>query len=273
MTGISPDKIPPGVDLSKPSAARVYDWYLGGGHHWEIDREFGRKAMTILPNIKEVALFNRAFLTRAVRYGLGHGVAQFLDVGAGIPTVGNVHEIAQSANPDARVVYADNEPVAVSHGQLILGGNERASVIRADLHEPDGLLGHPECRRLLDFDRPVMVIMAAVLHFVGPDDDPVGLLRRYIDALAPGSYLVLSHMTSDGAPPEMAAHAERFRASYDGTTNPLFLRDRAEFAGWFDGLTLIEPGIVYTPEWRPDYPQDRYPEPARSLGLAGVGLK
>lgn len=271
MVATSPDRCPPGVDLTRASVARVYDWFLGGGHHWAIDREFGRRAQAILPTVKTVARLNRGFVTRAVRYAAEHGVRQYLDLGAGIPSIGTVHEIAHTVDPTARVVYADHDAVAVSHGQLAPAGATPVATIYADLRDPASVLDHPVTRRLLDFSEPIMVIMTAVLHFVGPDDRPDDLVGRYRDVLCPGSYLALSHMTTDGADPEIAERAEQLRAGYRDTANPLFLRDRTEFSSWFTGLTLVEPGVVHTAEWRPEHPAVRVAAPAQSLGLCGLG--
>ena len=262
------DWLPADVDLERPNAARVYDVYLGGAHNFAVDREFARRAKELLPDVDVVARMNRTYLQRVVRELSRAGVDQFLDLGSGIPTVGNVHEIAQGINPDAKVVYVDNEPVAVSHSALILEGNERAAVVQADIRRPSEVLDAEETRRLLDFDRPVAVIMCTILHFISDGDDPMGVVAAYRDALAPGSYLAISHGTTDNRPDLQA-----FGEAYRDTPNPVTLRPRDQVARFFDGFELIEPGLVFTPQWRPESPADVGDEPERSGVYAGVARK
>ena len=259
---------PPGVDLNRPNAARVYDVYLGGAHNFEVDREFARQAKKLLPDVDVVARMNRRFLQRVVRELANAGIDQFLDLGSGIPTVGNVHEIAQEINPGARVVYVDNEKVAVAHSQLILEHNDSASVVDADMREPGLVLDDPETKRLLDFDRPTAVIMCTILHFISDGDDPYRIVAAYRDALATGSYLAISHGTTDNRPDLQA-----FGDSYQRTANPVTLRPRAKVERFFEGFELIEPGLVFTPQWRPESPSDVGDEPERSGVYAGVGRK
>ncbi|WP_229795368.1 SAM-dependent methyltransferase, partial [Saccharothrix coeruleofusca] len=215
------------------------------------------------PGMAGAARANRSFLRRAVRYLLAQGIDQFLDLGSGIPTVGNVHEIADQA----RVVYVDVEPVAVAHSTALLQGNPRALAVQADLRDPASVLEHPQVRELLDFERPIGVLMVAVLHFVQDADDPAGAVARYREALAPGSYLVISHGSLEGVQVEGHADTARVQDVYKRTDSPLVLRSRAEVVPFFDGWDLVEPGVVMLPEWHPDG-DDGY-----ISALVGVGRK
>jgi hypothetical protein len=261
---------PTGVDVEIPSAARIYDYALGGAHNFAADRAAADALFRAMPEGQGqlVARSNRAFLQRAVRYCCAQGVAQFLDLGSGIPTVGNVHEVAQQVDPASRVVYVDNEPIAVEHTLDLLGGAPNAAVVQADLRDPDAVLGAPETRRLLDFDRPVAVMMVAVLHYVSVDDDVAGIVRRYVSALAPGSFFVVSHTTEDPRPEVAAA----IKAVFDATATPVTHRTREEVAALFDGLELVEPGVVWTPQWRPtDDGEPLHDHPEWSVTFAAVG--
>jgi hypothetical protein len=177
-----PSWVPAEVDLSRPSAARVYDYYLGGSHNLEVDRRMAREAISLWPDLPAIMQSNRAFLRRSVRYLAGQGITQFLDIGSGIPTVGNVHEAAQQADPRARVVYVDSDPVAVAHSRAILAGDEHTAVVHADLREPETFLEDPTARATLDLDQPIAVLMVAVLHFVSDEDDPFGAVARAVGA-------------------------------------------------------------------------------------------
>lgn len=261
-----PEWAPGEIDLDRPSAARVYDYFLGGSHNVAADRELARQAIATWPELPQIMHANRAFLRRAVRYCVEQGVRQFLDIGSGIPTVGNVHEVAQQAAPESKVVYVDMDPVAVAHSRAILAGNPRAAVVQADLRTPDRVLGDPDVRALLDFDQPVAVLLVALLHFVPEADDPVALVARLTETLAQGSFLVISHATGDGQP-ERAAEIE---ALYRRTTTPITMRSRDEVAALFGRAELVEPGLVFLPEWRPDSPEDVDDHPERFAGLAGV---
>ncbi|PRX43894.1 S-adenosyl methyltransferase [Prauserella shujinwangii] len=267
---------PSGVDTERPSAARVYDWYLGGNQNWAVDREFGRRIERTFPPIKELATQNRRFLGRLVRAALDAGIRQFLDLGSGVPTVGNVHEIVRGHLPEgehASVVYVDYEPVAVAHATVILerdGATDWAGIVQADLRDPAAVLDHAETRRLLDFAEPVCVLMIAVLHFVGDDEDPTGLVRRYRERLAPGSWLAISHMTGELATGEQAEQLRRFVDMYRGTSNPIWLRDRGELEPLYGGWPLVEPGFVHPADWRPDVELNGLQLRARPFGWCGV---
>jgi hypothetical protein len=269
----SPWDEPVGVDTTKPNAARMYDWYLGGGHNFEVDREFGRRVEAIWPNIKPVAKHNRAFMQRVVRDSIEAGIRQFIDIGSGVPTVGNVHEITSEADPVARVVYVDYEPVAFAAGQVLLEeqkAGHRATVIQEDLREPEAILNHPETRRLINFDEPVCLLTVALFHFISEADRPKEILARYREALAPGSRLALTHIACDEADPEERDRVLNFCAAYKDTSNPLYSRDKAEVTAFFDGWDLLEPGIVFLPDWRP-YTAPDLTDTARKLAWCGVG--
>jgi hypothetical protein len=239
------------IDVSTPSPARIYDYWLGGSHNFAADREVGRRAAEAMPTLPAAIRANRAFLRRVVHHLVTEqGIDQFLDLGSGVPTVGNVHEVAQAANPDAKVVYVDIEPVAVAHGRRMLADNDRATVIRADLRQPDDVLARPELADVLDLTRPVAVLMIAVLHFMPDTDQPGDIVASYRDRITPGSYIALSHAADDNdLPTEQASMVEEYQKS---TTVPFVHRDPDVLAGWLHGMELVPPGIVLTNEWRPD---------------------
>ena len=259
----------PDIDVNRPSAARIYDAHLGGFHNFQVDREAAAKIVAFMPELPDILRANRSFLRRAVSYLVDQGVTQFLDLGSGIPTVGNVHEIAWKANPDCRIVYVDADAVAVSHSRNILTGIANATAIQGDLRAPQTILGDPEIRRLLDFSQPVAVLMFAVLHFVPDEDNPAGIIGSYLDAMVPGSYLAISHASLEGPEPEKAEEAtQQFRRS----VTDFSMRTRAEITGLFDGLELLDPGVVYLPEWRPDAGDD-IGDARRTSTFAGVARK
>jgi hypothetical protein len=263
-----PTWAPAGIDVSRPSAARVYDYILGGAHNFEVDRALGDELIRTSPDVATTMRANRVFLRRAVRFLAESGVRQFLDIGSGVPTVGNVHEIAQDAAPESTVVYVDVDPVAVGHSEAILAGNDRAGVICADMREPEQIMAEARQLGLIDVDRPLALLLAGVVHFVPDADDPAGLVRRLVEPLVPGSYLLLSHTTFDGQPPEVI-QAQRLAAR---TATELFPRPHARILEYFDGLRLVDPGLVFIPLWRPD-PGERVEHPERISAYAGVGRK
>ena len=265
------DWVPPGVDIAVPDVSRVYDYALGGVHNFAVDREFWHRAEAAFPGAGMVARANRAFLGRAVRWLTGHGVRQFLDIGSGIPTLGNVHEVAQEANPDARVMYVDIDPIAVQQSRSLLTGNPYARVIEADLRKPAGILGHPEVRQLLDFSEPVAVLAVAVLHFVPDGDDPAAIVEQLGDALVPGSNLVLSHAGPDPTP-DGRDRQEQARMLYEDTTTPMVIRGADEVAALVgDGFEVIEPGVVSATEWHPE--PDEVDDPPQPTALVAVARK
>jgi hypothetical protein len=264
-----PEWVPDEVDLSRPSAARMYDYYLGGAHNFGVDREVANKMLALFPDGQMIAQTNRMFLHRAVRFMLDEGVRQFLDIGSGIPTAGNVHEVAQQTAPDSRIVYVDHDPVAVAHSELLLQDNPLAGVVQADLRRPDEILGAPLVRELVDFSRPVGVLLAAVLHFVSPEEKPELFIGRLREQLAPGSYLMISHGTGlgrPGAPVEEAAELYKNSA-------PLTYRDQDQIRALFDGWEIVEPGVVWLPEWRPAWPDEVGDDPASCMMAGGVGRR
>jgi O-methyltransferase involved in polyketide biosynthesis len=254
-----------------PSAARIYDRMLGGFCNFEADRIAAQRIIEAMPDMPLFMRANRAFLRRVVKFLADQGIDQFLDLGSGIPTVGNVHEIAQKVNSSARIVYVDNEPVAVNHSQTILQDNPKATVIQADIRQPEVILGHPEVRQLLDLNKPTAVLLLSVLLFVPADDEAYRLVRAIRDALAPGSYIAISHPTGDKTPPQQAEQAEKLYASI-GT--PVNVRSYDQVERFFEGLELVEPGVVHIPLWRPETENDLFLEEAhRSAYYAGVGRK
>src|SRR5690606_11178238 len=265
-----PDWAPEGIDLERPSAARIYDYALGGLHNFAVDREAARAIFAAMPDLPLLMQANRAFLRRAVQYLVGAGVRQFLDLGSGIPTVGNVHEVAQQIAPETRVMYVDIDPVAASHSRAVLADNDRASVIQNDLRQPEHILTHPEVRKLLDFDQPIGLLLLAVLQFVSPEENPAGIVARYRDALPSGSYLVISQPTRDARSDEGDQVGKLIHLQ---ATEQFYYADRATFATYFTGWELIPPGIVWVPQWHPDSPDDVDEHPERSMVYVGAGRK
>jgi Protein of unknown function (DUF574). len=258
---------------AKPAtAARIYDYHLGGTHNFPADREAAMAVAAMFPQVPLLAKANRAFLQRAVRYVLGQGVRQFLDIGSGIPTQGNVHEVVDAAIDDGRVVYVDIDPVAVAESLDLLEGNPRATAVQGDVRNPRAILDNPQVRALIDFNQPVGLLLVAVLHFV-PDDSAYDAVSTLVGALPSGSYLIISHAVEDEIKPEDEPNIDTMKSVYkQRTTTPLTLRTRAGVNRFFDGLELVEPGLVWVPEWRPEPtdPQDFVANPAGSAGLVGV---
>jgi len=260
-----------GAPDEAPSAARIYDYLLGGYHNFEVDRAVARRFVEILPRAPLIMRANRTFVRRAVEFLVGQGVDQFLDIGSGIPTVGNVHEVAQGLDPAARVVYVDLDPVAVRHSEEILKDNPNTAVIQADMRDVRVILDHPEVSRLLDLGRPVAVLIASVLLFLPDDEEALRVVRTLRDALASGSYLCLSHATMEGASREEVEDSVKL---YAATGNPMKLRTRGQIEEFFRGFELVEPGLVHLPLWRPEDPDDLfYDEPQLAGNLGAVGRK
>jgi len=261
------DWAPADVDLTRPNAARVYDYYLGGSHNFAIDRQMAQQAIDLWPDVPMIVRANRAFLRRAVRQLIRAGVRQFLDLGSGIPTVGAVHELAQADDPQARVVYVDVDPIAVAHSRAILAGNEQATAIQADLRNPAAVLRDPLVRGMLDLSQPVAVLLVAVLHFVSDDDDPAGIVSALRSALVPGSLVVISHASQDG----VDERAEGHRALYARAASPMTMRNREQIAHLLDGLELVPPGVSPIRLWRPEPGDETDGDPASFAGYAAVG--
>jgi len=262
-----PGDLPSSIEMDKPNAARIYDYMLGGSHNFEVDRKFADDMMAATNSTPRSYRMNRSFLRRAVRFMVDNGIDQFLDLGSGIPTVGNVHEIAQAANPDVRVVYVDNEPVAVSHSRRMLADNPNAAIVDADLRDPRAVLDDPETRRLLDFSRPIGLLMVAIFHFIPDSDRPVEIVNRYREAVQGGGYLAMSHFTGDDQAQVSAHHGIEW---YKQTANPLIMRSKSEFATLLDGVDLVAPGLVWVQQWRPDSTEPELANVSESAIYAAV---
>ncbi|BCB76232.1 SAM-dependent methyltransferase [Phytohabitans flavus] len=265
-----------GVDIDTPSAARMYDYYLGGGHNFAADRKAADAVIAAIPDLPRIAQANRAFLRRAVRFLVDSGVRQFVDVGSGIPTVGNVHEIAHRLDPDAVTVYVDLDPIAVSHSRQLLADTPRATALRGDLRDPVDLLAQlrqSPAAEVLDLEKPVAVLLVSVLHFV-PGDEAYPCVATLLDAVAPGSWLAVSHSSVEGFAGLEKDDFDSAEQQYKKTTTPVGLRTRAEIERFFTGLTLAEPGLVWVPQWRTDEADGPFgDEPHRSGMLAALGQR
>jgi hypothetical protein len=273
--------VPPGVDLDHANSARVYDYLLGGTANWAIDRALGDKASAQAPLVKGMAWTNREFLRRSVHYCARTGFSQFLDIGSGVPTVGNVHEVADQVNPNSRCVYVDNEPVAVAHSQVLLekhGDLNRHAAIRGDFRDVEDVWGQALATGVLNPRQPIVLLMVSVLPFL-PDLTAVNVaMKRYRRYLPPGSALVLTHGTAEGVPEAQVAELVRAQELYEASGTKVSSRTRAEILAFFGDFTLVEPGLVWLPEWRLDEARSRETaklasEPARSCMLGGVALK
>ena len=286
MTEAAPEPVaPPGVDLDRPSVARVYDYYLGGNANWAIDREFGARVLTEFPLLRPIAVANRLFLHRAVRHLVKLGIRQFIDVGSGVPTMGNTHAVADEVAPDSRVVYIDNEPVAVAHSRVLLeehGDLSRHAAINADLRDPELLWAEVAETGVIDFTQPVALLMIAVLHVqqTGPDGKDMGaeVMAKYRDLLPSGSYLGLSHITDDGVPPALDDKLIKLKQMYDARSSPVIWRKQNEFRELFGDFTLLEPGVTWTPLWHPEdtgpnSPTIEFDEPNEATIIVGVARK
>ena len=274
MTAQGP-RAPAGAGYSRPAPARIYDYMLRGDNHFQTDILAAERILSAVPEIRDCAWSNRGFHQRAAKWIAERGVRQFLDIGSGLPTVGNTHEVVQKVSPGARVVYVDNDPMVAEQGGQLLAEDRSTRVICADLREPDSILDHPEVTGLIDFREPVGLLLTAVMMFVSDDSEPWAKVARYVDALAPGSYLALSHLTDDYKPP---VTAERFRAVFDGATERLYFRSRAGITRFFDGLELVPPypgaapAICYTGVWGAEDPVLADSDGARWL-YCGVARK
>ncbi len=261
--------LPSESDVNTPNVARVYDYYLGGRHNHEADREAARQVLGVAPDVPMAALENRAFLQRATRFLVQEaGITQYVDIGPGLPTQGNVHQIVQQYNPRARVIYVDNDPVVFEHSQSLLSGVSGVSVVNEDLRDPDWLLDNPTLRELIDLDQPLGLCMTLVLHFISDSDGPYSIVARLLDALCPGSYVVISHVTHEDRD---AQTLSEITDTYNQATAPLVMRSRADITKFFDGTELVKPGVVFLSQWRPS--SESYPEGGTRWAYAGVGKK
>jgi len=262
-----PRRVPPEIDIHKPSAARVYDAILGGKDNFPWDRKVAAEVIAAFPEAATSAILNRQVLERAVRYLDARGIDQFLDVGSGLPTARNTHEIAQDLNPRARVAYVDNDPIVLTHARAQLAGDAATTVVMADVRHPDSILNNAAITAFLDFDRPIGLVLNGVIHHLGDDDDPYGAVTKLTSALAPGSYLQLTHF-STAAPAAAALERVLMRSIGSGR-----MRSRDEITAFFDGLELVDPGVVFLPEWRPERPVDCPLEIGGKLLLGGMARK
>jgi hypothetical protein len=254
-----------------PSPARMYNYFLGGKDHFEVDRKAAEQVIATIPDVLTFARENRAFLRRAVRYLVREcGIRQIIDIGTGLPSEGNVHEVAVECARDVRVVYVDHDPVVLAHGRNMLNGVPNTAIIERDLLEPSGILGDDELLALIDFSQPVAVLLVAVVHFIDDAAQPASLVGQLVRPLVAGSYLALSHATSDSRP----AEAQTVERIYRGTTTNIHARSREEVLGFLgDDLKLVEPGLVWAPQWRPDPDTARDGDPQASNVYAVVARK
>ncbi|MBD2895351.1 SAM-dependent methyltransferase [Actinomadura nitritigenes] len=257
-----------GIDVTKPSIARTYDVVLRGKDNFEVDRAFVDEIVKIVPEIYDVAAYNRQILGRGVRYLAGEaGLRQFLDLGSGLPTVQNTHQVAQSVAPESRVVYVDNDPIVLAHGRALLAENDRTTVVTADVREPEEILANEEVRRLLDLDRPVGVLLVGILHHLHDDEKPQRVVDTLMDAVPSGSHLFI---TSFCASSQEAVDAE---VQYQGLLGTGRFRTPEEIERWFAGLELLEPGVVPLPLWRPDGPVPNELTVGHRLMYGGIARK
>lgn len=254
-----PEQVPPGVDPTRPSPARLYDYYLGGTNNFEVDRQAAEQIRKQLPELADAAWANRGFHGRAAAWmAVEHGIDQFIDIGSGLPTQNNTHEVVRKILPAARVVYVDIDPMVAAHGAELLAGDGSSAVITADLRDPASVLEHPDLRHLINFSQPAGVLMTAVIHFVEDEADPWSLVTRYMTAMAPGSYLALSHVTYERLPPRAVQTGQEV---YARATNDIYLRSHADVERFFDGLEIVppyrggKPELCYVGSWGADDPE------------------
>lgn len=258
--------VPPGIDPTQMSHARAYDYVLGGKDNYQVDREAASQVMALAPDLPVLGKAQRRFLLRLTRMCAEEGIDQFLDIGAGIPTAPNVHETARAVNSNARVVYVDYDPIVTVHNRALLADSQGVVSVQADVRDPEALMSHPEVTKLIDFDRPVLLLFVGLFHLVADEEDPLGLIARYRDRMVPGGYAMISQFCTDGSDPAAKAKLEEISQN---SPSPMGFRPRTEIARFFDGFELIEPGVVDVQDWWPD-------ESAPSTMLkvaAGVGKK
>jgi hypothetical protein len=261
------------IDTSRPHPARMYDYYLGGKDNYAVDREAAQQVMDLAPNTVPSARANRAFMQRAVRYMVESGVRQIIDIGTGIPTSPNTHQVARDVAEDVRVAYVDNDPIVATHAGAHLLSAPRTGFFLGDVRDPASILGHPTIGKLIDLGEPVGLMLVAVLHFVRDEEDPAGLVAAYRDALPAGSHLVLSHTTRDFHTKDGRAGQAVDVYRQSKATATVTVRSHAEVLRLFDGFDLVEPGLVQPPLWRPDGPAPTKQELSRIGFYGGVGVK
>jgi hypothetical protein len=265
----------PSVELNMdiPHPSRMYDYYLDGKDNFPADREAAEQVLAIVPEMRMAARMNRAFLGRAVRHAAASGIVQFLDIGTGIPTAGNTHEVAQQVNPRARVAYVDNDPIVLSHARALMAGpgHGETHVVQADLREPGRILDDRTVRRIIDFGEPVALVLAAILHFIPDEDGPHAIVEQLLKPLPAGSMLILSHGSWEAEGEDFTDRAELIKAPYSRASAQLHLRSRAEVDQFFTGVDVIEPGVVPVSNWRARATHEEWLGARGFFG--GVGVK
>jgi SAM-dependent methyltransferase len=257
------------VDLSRASIARVYNYLLGGKEHLEVDRRAANALLNVVPEAAELAKDNRSFRRRALQYLVREaGIRQIIDVGSGLPSTDNVHEVAHAIDPGVRIVYVDNDPVVLAHARALLATDEHTVVVTADLRKPDSIYDHPDLRELINLDEPFAVLLSGVVHHLTDEDDPAAVVAAVRDRLSPGSHLLITHFLDDD---ESRAHALE-RAFLHGGLGSGRFRTWEQLRGHFDGLEMVEPGLVYANDWRPD---NHTPTegPVHTLIAGGIGRR
>jgi hypothetical protein len=241
---------PGGIDTTRPNVARIYDYLLGGKDNFAVDREAAKRLIEAIPDVAAIARDNRSFLGRVVRYlVIEGGIRQFLDLGSGLPTQANVHELAQGVAPDARVVYADNDPVVGSHGRALLASGHQVGMVFGDLRDPASILRDPDVLGLLDLAQPVAVLCTSTLHFIADEAEPNQIIADYRDHMAAGSYLAITHGTLEDDP---AGEGEAAEGVYRQASSQLHVRTLPDVLRFFEGFELVEPGLTWITEWRPE---------------------
>jgi S-adenosyl methyltransferase len=269
LDGDGDAQTPPDVDVSRPSIARVYDFLLGGKENLDVDRRAANRFLNVVPEAAQIAKDNREFLRRGLRFLVDEaGIRQVIDVGSGLPTAGNVHELAHEFAADVRVVYVDNDPVVLAHGHALLDHDEITTIVRADLRKPDTIFEHPDARKLIDFSQPFAILLGGILHHLYDKEDPYGATAQIVERLVPGSYLLISNFLDDDEPRAKAAE----RAFMDSGLRRGRFRTWSEQRRFFEGLELVEPGFVYVNDWRPDE-RTSTDEAVRTLHAGGIGRK
>ena len=261
--------VPAGIDTRRATEARVYDYMLGGVHHLDVDRRVGEQIIAAVPDVRLVCHASREFLRRVVEFLVDAGIRQFLDIGAGIPTVGHTHEVAQARAPESRVVFVDIDPLAVAHCRMILGWNDRTAVIEEDARHPERILEAVEAGGLLDLTQPVAVLMVVLLQYISDADDPGGIVSRFMRPLASGSYLALSDPTNDGSKDWTTTQEIARRGGFE-----VAMRSHRQMLAMFGDLELVAPGLVWIPQWRPTTVTDAFHDQPEASGYyAGLARK
>jgi hypothetical protein len=264
------EEAPPGIDVSTPSFARVYDYFLGGKDNFAVDRQVADMVMELVPEAPVVAQGNRVAIGRAVTWLAGEaGIDQFVDIGSGLPTSSNVHQFVTAANPEARVVYVDNDPIVLVHGRALLTQTGVATFIQGDLYEPERLFEDAARTGLVDLDRPIGVVLAAIVHHVPDERDPAAVVRRMVDLLPSGSHVMLTHLHDSGDDPRVEEAKQILQSGLGGS----YFRGGEEIAGFMDGLTILEPGVAHVTEWRPNAPRGPLEHPLHTQMVAVLGRK